>query len=195
MNAALEKESEFDKAAIEMGYGCYNFCVGNEDSGILKEEIDYIKNLFSIMFGYRNIGESDNEEAIKVRIDGKMNELGYKCYNLGIEGKLPSKSLLGAFAKMRELSETTFTFQNEESRSENASADNETVQPEFAKSSEPVENMGGFLDDVSDFTDEADIFNNDFQWEPIPTDGIKCVCGYVNDKAWNFCKNCGKKLK
>ncbi len=188
MNVSLEKDIDIDQAAVEMGYGCYNISVGNENCGVPKDKIEYIKNLFSIMFGYRNIGESDSEAEIKKRIDDKMKELGYICYNLGIEGKLPSKSLLKSFAKMRELSETAFTSSENEGTVEDYSTNEEHFSPENLD--EPFK-----FADAADAADAVDDVDGDFHWEPIPIDGIRCVCGYVNDKTWNYCKKCGTKLK
>ncbi len=169
MNEDFGMQSVMDECAKQMGFECYNLCCGSDKiSTAAKKLINEISGLFPKVFSARKNGDTYHENLFSAQLNNKLTELGYECYNLGVNNRLPSTRMAGDFEKMQGIVKGVFS-----KNSIKTAQGNEIEEPGI----------------------EPDSSREEPLWDDIPQDGIQCVCGYINNKEWNYCKNCGTRLK
>ncbi|MGN0163799.1 MAG: hypothetical protein ACI4EA_09540 [Candidatus Ornithomonoglobus sp.] len=169
MKEDFRMQSVMDDCAKQMGFECYNLCRNSgKISMTAKKLIVEIDEIFARVFTARRNGDAYHENVFSDKLNEKLTELGYECYNLGVSNRLPSPAMAEDFKKMQSIVKGVFSNKSPETEPEPLLEEPE-IQPD-------------------DFREEP-------LWDDIPQDGIQCVCGYINNKEWNYCKNCGTKLK
>lgn len=168
---------KIEELVKELGFLCYNMVVdGRFDFPEMKAKADLVKGELGRLMHLRNSTANIYEiESAEDKLKENINELGFICYNLYVDGKLNS-------FEVKQLCEDISSLMVKDIPGSNEFEANLTE--------------GDFMQNYQ-FSDEKDNFESPvmpFGLEDIPDDYKECLCGYKNISEANFCGRCGKKL-